>query len=203
MTKIWMTATAALLLAAQPVVAGNMLVVPNAKILVAKSTLAVTPASEWNRLGARPGRNGESWTLDGDLLNEISFYGGIADGRALFREVDKRNKPLPKVSATMLITDIPALLESSYRIALGTPLMTIASIEPAPFAGAPGVRFTYSYTRAGDDVRRLGEARAAMIGGRLFMATYEAPALHYFDRDVAAFRQIADSARLEALPTKS
>ncbi len=36
------------------------------------------------------------------------------------------------------------------------------------------------------------------------MMSYEAPALHYFDRDVAAFRQIADSARLEtATATKS
>lgn len=197
-------AVAALVLAAQPVMAGNVLVAPGAKIWVAKSALAVTPASEWNKLGARPGRNSESWTLDGDLLNEISFYGGIVDGKPLFREVDKRNKPLPTVSATMLITDIPTLLENSYRIALGTPLITITSVVPGPFAGAPGVRFTYSYQRAGDDVRRLGEARAAMIGGRLFMMSYEAPALHYFNRDVAAFRQIADSARLEtAAPTRS
>lgn len=189
-------AFAALLLAAQPAIAGNSLVAPGARVLVAKSTLAVTPASEWNKLGARPGRNSESWTLDGDGLNEITFYGGIADGRTLFREVDKRNRPLPKVSSTMLITDIPALLESSYRIALDTPLMTITSVEPDIFAGAKGVRFNYSYTRPGDDIRRMGEARAAMIGGQLYMATYEAPALYYFDRDLAAFRQIAESATL-------
>lgn len=191
-----MGAALALLVAASPVQAGNSLIAPGAKILVAKSTLAVTPASEWNKLGARPGRNSESWTLDGDGLNEITFYGGIADGRTLFREVDKRNRPLPKVSGTMLITDIPALLESSYRIALNTPLMSIDSVEPARFAGTAGVRFTYSYTRPDSEVRRLGEARAAMIGGLLYMTTYEAPALYYFARDLTAFRQIADSAAL-------
>ncbi|MDI1297073.1 MAG: hypothetical protein PSY12_14555 [bacterium] len=187
---------AAMVLTTAPALAGNTLIAPGARVLVAKSTLAVTPASEWNKLGARPGRNAERWTLDGDGLNAITFYGGIPDGTTLFREVDKRNRPLPKVSATMLMTDIPALLESSYRIALNTPLMTIDSVEPTRFAGTTGVRFTYSYTRQDSDVRRKGEARAAMIGGLLYMATYEAPLLYYFDRDIAAFRQIADSAAL-------
>lgn len=198
MMKRWKALAIAtlLLVTVQPALAGNRLIAPGVKVLVAKSPLAVTPAGEWNRLGARPGRNSESWTLDGDLLNEITFYGGIVSGRTLFREVDRRNRPLPRVSATMLMTDIPALLESSYRIALNTPLMTIDSIEPVRFVGAPGVRFTYSFTRQGEDVRRLGEARAAMVGGQLYMMTYEAPALYYFARDIAAFRQIADSAAL-------
>lgn len=186
----------ALLLVGQPLAAGNVLVVPGQKRLVAKSTLSITPASEWNRLGARPGRYAETWTLDGDLLNDVTFYGGIGADKTLFREVDKRNRPLPRVSATMLATDIPALLESSYRIALGTPLMTIDSVEPAPFAGRPGIRFTYSFTRQGDMVKRLGEGRGAMIGGQLYMITYEAPALYYFARSLAAFHQIADSAAL-------
>jgi hypothetical protein len=34
------------------------------------------------------------------------------------------------------------------------------------------------------------------VGGRLYLLTYEAPAIHYFERDLAAFRAVADSARL-------
>jgi len=177
-----------------PAIAGNSLISPGERKKVAKSDLSITPTSEWNRLDERPGRRAESWTLDGDALNDVTFYGGIKPDKTLFDEVDKRNQPLPRLSATMLITDIPQLFESSYRIAFGTSLMTIDSVEPAMFAGHKGVKFTYSFVRQGEDVHRRGEARAAMVKGSLYMITYEAPTLHYFDKSVAAFRQLADSA---------
>ena len=190
-----LSAAAAALLVA-PAVAGNKLILPGARIAVAKSTLTVQPASEWNRLGARPGRNAETWTLDGDALNDLTFYGGIESGKTLFRDTDRKNQPLPQVSATMLVTDIPALVENSYRIALGTAAMSFGTVEPVAFAGGKGVRFTYAFTRQGETLRRRGEARGAMIDGRLYLITYEAPALHYYDRSLAAARQVADSARL-------
>lgn len=164
-------------------------------VAVARSGLTVTPDQGWNK-GARPGRLSESWTLDGLTINELTFYGGIADNATLFREVDKTNAPLPRFSKTMLLPDIAQLLETSYRVALGTSLIKIDTIEPAQFAGTAGFRFTYSFT-AGDEVKRLGEARGAVINGALYMATYEAPRIHYFERDLASFRKIADSAVLK------
>jgi len=184
------------LLIAAPAFAGNALIVPGQRIPVAKSALTVQPDSEWNRLSARPGRNAETWTLDGDGLNDLTFYGGIESGKPLFREVSKKDRPLPRVAATMLVTDIPVLLENSYRIALGTATMAIGTVEPASFAGARGVRFTYDFVRQNETLHRRGEARGAIVGGRLYLVTYEAPALHYYDRSVAAARQVADSARL-------
>ncbi|MES2498789.1 MAG: hypothetical protein V4618_21960 [Pseudomonadota bacterium] len=185
-----------LAIASAPLFAGNKLIVAGSKVQVAKSQLSVKPSSEWNKLGQRPGRNAETWTLDGDALNDVTFYGGIPDGKTLFAEADKRNKPLPRVSGTMLITDIPVLLENSYRIALDTPLMRIEAMEPAPFAGAKGIRFTYSFTRQNEEVLRHGEGRAAIVKGALYMITYEAPALHYFEKTLPSFRQLADSAAL-------
>lgn len=185
---------AALILSTVPAEAGNSLIAPGSKVLVAKSKLSITPDKEWNKLGRRPGRAAETWTIDGDELNDVTFYGGIPDGQPLFKEMDKRNRPLPRVSSTMLVTDIPVLFESSYRIALDTPLMRIDSVEPASFVGAKGVRFTYSFTRQNEEVHRRGEARAAIIGGKLYMITYEAPTLHYFDKSLTTFRQLADSA---------
>jgi hypothetical protein len=191
-----LSAAAAALLVGGPAAASNKLIPAGARIAVAKSPLTVQPASEWNRLGARPGRNAETWTLDGDALNDLTFYGGIEAGKPLFRETDKKNQPLPTVSATMLIADIPALLENSYRIALGTAAMSIGTVEPIAFAGGKGVRFTYQFTRQGETLHRRGEGRGAMIGGKLYLITYEAPALYYYDRSVAAARQVAESARL-------
>ncbi|UZW56516.1 hypothetical protein NUH86_07075 [Sphingobium sp. JS3065] len=184
-------------LSAQPLMAGNALMRAGTSVAVAKSTLTVTPEREWNRLSARPGRNSESWTLDGDDLNGVNFY-SIETGRTLFREVSRKTRPLPRFSSTMLLTDIPALLENSYRIALGTTLFSMTHVEPASFLGEKGVRFSYSFRKQMEDVSRSGEAVGAIVKGRLYLVTFDAPAILYFDRDVAGFRQIVASARLEA-----
>ena len=186
----------ALVMAATPAAAGNSLIAAGQRVAVAKSAMTVAPDHEWNKLGARPGRNSEEWTLDGDGLNDLTFYGGIEGGKSLFREVSKRNRPLPRFSSTMLLTDVPTLLEQSYRIALDTPLMTIDRTEPAMLAGNKAVRFCYTFTRQGEEVRRNGEAVATIVGGRLYMISFEAPAIFFFDRDVAGYRAVVESVHL-------
>ncbi|MEG8043038.1 hypothetical protein O6V14_15315 [Sphingomonas faeni] len=189
-------AAVASLAVATPVAAGNKLIPAGQRIAVAKSAMTVMPGVEWNKLAERPGRNSESWTQDGDELNELTFYGGIESGKPLFREVDKKNQPLPKVSATMLISDIPVLLENSYRIALSAASVKIDGIWPIAFAGTKGVRFTYHFSKQNETLQRRGEARGAMVGGKLYMVTYEAPSLYYYDRSAAAAQAVADSVRL-------
>jgi hypothetical protein len=178
--------------------AGYKLMASGKSVAVAKSGLTVTPSTAWNKLGARPGRNAESWTIDGLSLNDMTFYGGIANDQTLFREVDKKNKPLPRFSSTMLLPDIASLFESSYRIAAGTSLFSVDSIEPAKFSGSDGFSFSYSFTVQDEEVARKGLARGAIIGGKLYMVTYEAPKIHYFDRYDEAFTAIANSASVKA-----
>ena len=194
--KLALLAAVATLACAAPVAAGNTLIPAGQRIAVAKSAMTVQPGTEWNKLSERPGRNAETWTQDGDELNDLSFYGGIESGRPLFREVDKKNRPLPKVSATMLITDIPVLLENSYRVALGAASFKVELVEPLAFAGNKGVRFTYSFSKQNETLQRRGEARGAVIAGKLYLITYEAPGLYYYDRSAAGFRAIAESVRL-------
>ena len=196
--RIFLTVTAIGLACAAPALAGNKLIPQGQPVLVAKSPLTITPDHEWNKMGARPGRNSETWTLDGDGLNDVTFYGGVVSGKTLFREVSKKNKPLPRFSATMLLTDIPALFENSYSIALNTQLMKVDGVTPTTFLGAKGVHFTYSFSRPDEEVRRKGEASAAIIGGKLYMISFEAPNVYYFDRDIASYRAIVASARLGA-----
>jgi hypothetical protein len=193
---------AAALILTTPAHAGYKLMPQGTPVAVAKSTLTVTPPRDWNRLGARIGRRAESWTLDGLTLNDLTFYGGIEHDKPLFYEVDKKNRPLPRFASTMLPPDIAQLFEASYRVVLGTSLMSIDSIAPARFAGADGVRFTYSVTIQGEEVKRHGEARGAVIGGKLYLMSFEAPAIHYFNRDVDSFRALADSAKLVAAQPK-
>lgn len=163
---------------------------------IGKLGLNVTPPNDWNRLGSKIGRNAESWTLDGLSLNDLSFYAGIEDGRALFREVDKKNRPLPKFSSKMLLPDIVQMFEGSYRVAAGTSLFSIGIVEPTSFAGHPGVRFAYSFIQQDEEVKRNGEATGAIINGKLYLITFEAPSIYYFDRDIDAYRRLVASAKV-------
>ena len=187
--------TLALLLATSAP-AANTLVHPAKPIKVAGSPLAVTPPQEWNRLGRAPGRHAEAWTLDGAPLNQLIFYGGIETGSPLYREHKRRQRPLPHFSSTMLLTDIPPLLESSYRVSLGTTLITLGRAEPVTFAGRRGIRFAYDFTVQSDEVHRQGEGWATIADGHLYMITFEAPAIHYFAAGIAAARAVAESATL-------
>lgn len=187
---------AVLLALAWPAAAGNSLVAKGVRVVIAGSALSVVPDRDWNRLGSRAGRNAESWTLDGPPLNRLALYGGIASGMPLFKDRDHRNNPLPRFAGSMLPTDITGLLESSYRIAIGTALMSIDSQAPTVLAGEKGVRFTYSFTIEGESVRRLGIGEAAIVNGKLYMITFEAPALHYFEAGLPGYRAAVASATL-------
>lgn len=177
---------------------GDYVLVPAGRpIAVAKAAMTVTTDRAWNRnAGIGPGKRAESWTLDGPMLNDLTFYGGIGDGETLFRETDKREAPLPRFAATMSAPEIAEFLERSYRVATGTTLFALDELAPVPLAGQAGFVMRYRYTLPGDDVARRGEARGAVVQGRLFLMTYEAPAIHYFERDLAAFRAVANSTRL-------
>lgn len=193
---------AASILVATPAQAGFKLIPQGAKVSVAKSALTVTPSIDWNKMGSRPGRNAESWTLDGLSLNDVTFYGGILNDTTLFKEVNKAEKPLPRFSSNMLPPDIAQLFEASYRIAQSTSLMSIDSMAPATFAGNPGFRFIYSYTVQNEEVKRNGEATGAIIDGKLWMITYEAPAIHYFAQGLGAYHKLVESAVVAAASKK-
>lgn len=189
-------------LAVSAPVLGAKIMPKGVAVTVAKSPLTVTPSLDWNRMGARPGRNAESWTLDGLSLDDVTFYGGIANDTTLFRDAKKKTEPLPHFSSTMLIPDIAQLFESSYRVSVGTSLMSIDSIEPATFAGRPGFHFSYSFVVQDEEVRRKGEATGAVIDGKLYLITFEAPVIHYFDAGVDAYHKIAASALIGPAPKR-
>jgi len=196
MKKITALIAVTSILSCEPALAGNSLVSPTAQTGIAKSSLSATPDGEWNRLGRRDGKFVELWTKDGDSLNKVSFFGGVPVGEALFKEVDKKNRPLPKVSDGMLITDIPTLLESSYRIQFDVRTMTIESQEPATLGGHPGLRFAYTFVSGNDEVERKGEAFGAVVKGKLYLVSYEAPSIYFFDKDLPAFRHLASTLKM-------
>ena len=165
-------------------------------VMVANDTMQVIPARDWNKLGQRPGKKAEIWTLDGEQLNDVTFFGGIAPGEPLIRERNKKREPLPKLGSAALLVEVPELLERTYRAARGIGSFALLGSAPDRFLGKEGIRFTYEYVDA-DELPRKGEARASLIGGRLYMVTFDAPRLHFFDKSLSDFRTLADGTSLK------
>ena len=162
---------------------------------IINSGMTVRPPRDWNRLDARPGKYAETWTLDGEQLNDVTFYSGVEPGKPLLKERDKKRDPLPKFTASTLLIEVPELLEGTYRASKQIGSFTLTESEPGPFLGRDGVRFTYEYTDQ-DNLPRKGEARAVLVAKKLYMVTFDAPRLHYFERTLADFGALADTARL-------
>ena len=188
---------AALVLAslpATPALAGWKLV-PHAKpIAVAKGTLTVTPDADWNRWSVRPIKKGEVWTLDGTGLNEVYFVSGLIVGETLYRDADKKNRPLPTLAKGMALTDIPEFFESSNRIALNTSLFTVTGVEPAKMGDRDAVKFRYEYAVEGSPLKRRGMAIGSLSGGMLYLISYTAPATHFYEQNLAKAEAIMASA---------
>ena len=162
---------------------------------VAQSDMTVTPTLDWNRLDGRIGKRTETWTLDGEQLNNVTFFGGIEPGSPLIKERDRKNKPLPDFNRQTLLPEIPELLERTYRADRDIGRFSVLSVAPARFLAQDGVEFAYSYVDA-DNLTRLGLARAVIVQGDLFMMLYEAPRLHYYERNLPDFMALLESASL-------
>jgi hypothetical protein len=163
--------------------------------LVAQNSFTVTPTQDWNELSMRIGKNAELWTVDGELLDEVTFIGAVTPGQALVRERSRKRDPLPKFESTTLTAELPELWERTIRASKSVKTFTIKSTEPVEFLKTQGVRFTFEYADE-DALVRNGEAYAALVGGKLYLISYEAPRLGYFAKHLNEFHHIVESARI-------
>lgn len=179
-----------------PALAGWKLVPQAQSIAVAKGSLSVTPSEAWNRQTARPIKKGEVWTLDGLGLNELYFVSGLIPGETLYKDTNKKDRPLPAMRAGMQLTDLPELFESSNRVALNTSMFEITGTQPTTFGGQPGVKFAFRYAVNGSPLIRRGVAAGTIVANKLYLITFTAPATYYFERDAAKAETVMASARI-------
>lgn len=162
---------------------------------VAGSAITVTPTRDWNQLSLKLGKKAETWTLDGEQLNDVTFYGGIAPGEPLVKERNKKREPLPRFTGQTLLAEVPELLAGTYRAYKQIGAFQLAAAAPDSFMGQRGIRFRYEYTDD-DGLPRNGDARAAIVAGKLYMMTFDAPRLYYFTRTLDDFAALAGTAKL-------
>lgn len=92
----------------------------------------------------------------------------------------------------MLPTDLAQFALAGRQSQLDLENLETVALEPATFSGRPGFRVEYSYrTPRGLGYRGVIYGAAREDGAHFML--YEAPAIHFFERDLATFERIANS----------
>jgi len=162
---------------------------------VAAGSFHVQPTRPWNRAPKTPGeiREKEVWTLNGLMLDGVTFIGGLKDGSAI--EPQNADQRVPEFRASMLAHDLVSMLETYYRIH-GVSVFETLSVAPRKFVGESGVQFDYAFIPA-DDVKRRGRAVMAISNGKLYLMNLNGTAVHYFDAALPEFEGLVDSAQVQ------
>ena len=164
---------------------------------VGDGSLTVTPPRPWNearRFFLADVRWVEDWTLNGPLLDGISFVSGMPSGRYIVRQSTRDERQVPKFRSDMTAFEIAAMLESAYRVRGGAVDFKTLSLTPRPFLGGNGFQLDFEHLDT-DELWRRGRAVGAVIDGKLYLILYDAARSHYYPNAISDFEAIVASAR--------
>jgi hypothetical protein len=172
--------------------------VPVRRVSVGDGTMVVSAPRPWNR--HRPilfedVRQVEDWTLNGPLLDGISFVTGLKDGKSLIRQRRSASQQVPIFRSNMTPPEVAAMVESLYRVRGGAVEFKTLSLQPRPFLGANGFQLDYEHLDD-DELWRRGRAVGSVIGGKLYLILIDAARSHYWDAALPDYEALVASAEL-------
>src|SRR5687767_10310955 len=164
---------------------------------VARGTMTVVPTIRWNKAPRGPSdiNREENWTLNGPILDGLTFIGGLEHDKRIVQQRRKADRKVPNFRADMSPPEIAAMIESFYRIRGGATSFNMTGLQPRNFLGHSGFQFDYEHV-GGDEVERQGRAVGAIIDNRFYLALFDAAKMHYFPAALPEFERIVESARL-------
>ena len=168
------------------------------RVQVGDGSLSVAAPRPWNRHRARlfeDIREVEDWTLNGPILDSMSFVSGLKSGRYLVYQRKSSDQQVPKFRDDMTAPEIAAMIESLYRVRGGTVEFRTLSLQPRPFLGANGFQFDYEHLDS-DELWRKGRVVSAIVNGRLYLVLLDAARSHYYESTMPDFEAVVGSARL-------
>ena len=168
------------------------------RVNVGDHTLSVVAPRPWNH--QRPVmfedvRAVEDWTLNGPLLDGISFVTGLRDGKTLIRQRRTASQQVPIFRSSMTAPEITAMIESLYRVRGGAVDFRTVALAPRPFLGTNGFQLDYEHLDD-DELWRRGRAVGAVVNGQLYLILLDAAKSHYYDAALPDFEAVVASAQL-------
>ena len=103
------------------------------RVRVGNGNMSVVPPRPWNRHRAILFEDipaVEDWTLNGPLLDGITFITGLRSGQFMVRQRRTADQQVPKFRSDMTPPEIAAMLESLYRVRGGAVDFRTLSIQP-------------------------------------------------------------------------
>jgi hypothetical protein len=170
------------------------------RVYVGDDSMSVTAPRPWNRHRAiffEDIRQVEDWTLNGPLLDGISFVTGLQNNKSLIRQRRTANQQVPLFRSNMTPPEIAAMLESLYRVRGGAVDFRTLSLQPRPFLNTDGFQLDYEHLDS-DELWRRGRVVGTVVNGRLYLILLEAAKSHYWDVTLPDYEAIVASARLRA-----
>jgi len=169
------------------------------RVQVGDGSLSVVPPRPWNR--HRPilfedVRGVEDWTLNGPLLDGVSFVTGLKSGKSLIRQRRRASQQVPAFRYNMTPPEIAAMIESLYRVRGGAVDFRTLSLQPRTFLGTSGFQLDYEHLDD-DELWRRGRAVGTVINGRLYLILLDAAKSHYYDAALPDFEAMVVSAELK------
>ena len=166
------------------------------RVSVGNGNMSVVPPRPWNRHRALLFEDipaVEDWTLNGPLLDGITFITGLRSGHFMVRQRRSTDQQVPKFRADMTPPEIAAMLESLYRVRGGAVDFHTLSIQPRPFLGTNGFQFDYEHLDD-DELWRKGRVVGAVVDGELYLIMLDAARSHYYEAALSDFEAIVASA---------
>lgn len=168
------------------------------RVSVGAGALSVVAPRPWNRHRRflfEDVPQVEDWTLNGPILDGISFVAGLRNNGELIRQRRTADQQVPRFRSNMTPPEITAMLESLYRVKGGAVDFRTLSLQPRPFLGTNGFQFDYEHLDE-DELWRKGRAVGAVIDGRLYLILLDAARSHYYGATLPDFEAVVASAQL-------
>jgi hypothetical protein len=168
------------------------------RLAVGNGKMSVVPPRPWNRHRASVLSDVaavEDWTLNGPLLDQITFITGLKSGRAMVRQWRTTDQQVPPFRADMTPPEIAAMLETLYRVRGGAVDFRTLALSPRTFLGTNGFQLDYEHLDS-DELWRKGRAVGAVVNGQLYLVMYDAARSHYYEAALPDFEAVVASAQL-------
>ena len=168
------------------------------RVNVGDRSMSVVAPRPWNRhrpIFFEDIRQVEDWTLNGPLLDGMSFVTGLKNGKSLIRQRRTASQQVPVFRSNMTPPEIAAMIESLYRVRGGSVDYRILSLQPRPFLGTNGFQLDYEHLDE-DELWRRGRAVGTVIDGKLYLILLDAAKSHYWDATLPDFEAVVASAQL-------
>lgn len=167
------------------------------RVKVGDGQMSVVPPRNYNRhrrMLFSDVRDVEDWTLNGPILDGISFISGMKNNSELIRQRRTADQQVPRFLSNMTPPEIAAMLESLYRIKGGAVQLNTVSLQPRSFLGTNGFQWDYEHLDS-DELWRRGRAVGAVIDGKLYLILMDAARSHYYDATLPDFEAMVASAQ--------